>query len=489
MTTYNPTQSIFYYNGNDTFTVPFDYLDASHITVKTNGEDATFNVISKGRIRVYPASAWKQGDKITISRETPIIGANHRYKNGDMITETTLNNNLDQVRFVVEEVYTKIENSPIPNESGEIDYKDIRLINAGQPENPNDVATKQYVDNMIPDYVGSAKTYAEEALRHKEAVEIFAQGVTQKYQEIITIKDEFLRLHSETEDNLNQIEGIHVDIGDIQRKIVDLNTDLTEAVSLVRRYLNAPFGEEVENGTYSVKHHIHVMREVVSAVQKIGIGTVVRFYGVKIEDENSPFYNILQDSGYLLADGSVVKRSDYPDLWNVVKDIAIPQAIWHEKGAGKLDPVVYYGDGDGINTFCLPDTRGVFERNYQHYWTRDMTRYGESDALKYVPDKIRRFDGRITIANFSVSDMFRDYDDSVIHLGKATDLLKYAVMPNTGSGVTPQAVDLKFNLDNVVPPVVGPETTPKNVPVLSCIKARVSPSINNLLFYMADQVT
>ncbi|MES9824716.1 MAG: phage tail fiber protein [Candidatus Thiodiazotropha endolucinida] len=489
MTTINQTRSIYYYNGSHTFTLNFDYLDPSHIKVDVNGFNAQFDIVGEGLINVYPISEWKQGDKVIIYRETPIVGASHRYKNGDMITETTLNSNLDQVRYVVEELYTIIDDAPIPNASGDIDYKNIRLINAGQPVDPNDVATKQYVDNVIPNYVNSAKHYAQEALQHKEAVEAFAQSVTQKYSEILTIKDDLLQLHSESEHNLKLIERIEGDIGDIHKEIGDLNISLNDAVALVRRYLSAPYNEEVEDGTYSIKHWMHILLEIMAHEQRIGIGAVVRFYGLKYNDEATSFYNTLLANGYLIADGSIVKRRDYPDLWDTVKGIAIPQSLWHEKGAGKLDPVVYYGDGDGIDTFCVPDTRGVFERNYQRFWTRDMSRYGKSDELEYVPDMIRNFDGRITIANFTISDMLKDYDHSVLTLGKATDLLDYPVMPNTHSSVTPQAVDLKFDLSKATPSVAGPETAPKNVPVLSCIKAKTSPWSSSLLRNMAASVT
>lgn len=61
-------------------------------------------------------------------------------------------------------------------------------------------------------------------------------------------------------------------------------------------------------------------------------GTVIQFAGATVPD------------GYLMANGDVISRADYSDLFGAIGTI--------------------YGAGDGVSTFRLPDLRGEFVRGW-----------------------------------------------------------------------------------------------------------------------------
>lgn len=67
-----------------------------------------------------------------------------------------------------------------------------------------------------------------------------------------------------------------------------------------------------------------------STTDSVPVGTVM------------PFAGSTAPSGYLLADGSAISRTEYASLFAVI--------------------ATTYGAGDGSTTFNLPDTRGVFVR-------------------------------------------------------------------------------------------------------------------------------
>lgn len=62
--------------------------------------------------------------------------------------------------------------------------------------------------------------------------------------------------------------------------------------------------------------------------------------------------------GMVEAKGQLVNRADYPRLWELIANVAIPDGSW------LLDPAYSgrFSYGNGTTTFRLPDLRGVFIR-------------------------------------------------------------------------------------------------------------------------------
>lgn len=63
--------------------------------------------------------------------------------------------------------------------------------------------------------------------------------------------------------------------------------------------------------------------------------------------------------GHIKADGSLLKRADYPRLFKFANgfNLLLPEAEWAQDMHGM------YGMGDGVETFRVPDLRGQFLRS------------------------------------------------------------------------------------------------------------------------------
>ncbi|MDR3705468.1 MAG: phage tail protein [Paludibacteraceae bacterium] len=68
------------------------------------------------------------------------------------------------------------------------------------------------------------------------------------------------------------------------------------------------------------------------------VGTVIPYAGIVDTQAKQE----LKSKGWLFCDGSAVSRTEYNDLFNVIK--------------------IMYGGGDGVNTFNLPNYQGQFLR-------------------------------------------------------------------------------------------------------------------------------
>jgi hypothetical protein len=62
-------------------------------------------------------------------------------------------------------------------------------------------------------------------------------------------------------------------------------------------------------------------------------------------------------SGFLLADGSLVGRTSYPDLWAYAQAVGVT-----DEGTWSAGYFGYFSSGNGSTTFRIPDLRGLFLR-------------------------------------------------------------------------------------------------------------------------------
>lgn len=135
-------------------------------------------------------------------------------------------------------------------------------------------------------------------------------------------------------------------------------------------------------------------------------------------------------SGWLIADGSLVLRADYPALFSVLE----------------ADGLVF-GQGDGVTTFRLPDLRGMFLRG--------------TDLGRGI-DPLRSF-GSIQADDLRTHTHTAAVSDSGPGANPVGDWLP------GGNGVTPQVNGLHSHSVTVYN-AGGAETRPWNVALLPCIK-------------------
>ena len=94
--------------------------------------------------------------------------------------------------------------------------------------------------------------------------------------------------------------------------------------------------------------------------------------------------------GYIIANGAELSRKDFSNLynWALANDLVINQSEIPSTAHG------FYGTGDGLTTFTIPDLRGVFKRNSDLSSNR-----GGADIGEYQSDGLPNITG--TLSNLS----------------------------------------------------------------------------------------
>lgn len=141
-------------------------------------------------------------------------------------------------------------------------------------------------------------------------------------------------------------------------------------------------------------------------------------------------------SGWLVCDGSVVSRTAYPALFAAIG--------------------VVFGAGDGSSTFALPDLRGEFIRGLDGGRGVDAGRSLGSAQAQQV-----QYHKHVVPQGENGQALFGTTNTSLYNGIGASDTNNPRPHTNDGS-----------NYDGTVnaPGVVGPETRPRNVALLYCIR-------------------
>ena len=145
--------TIIIYEGNGTktdFTVPFDYLKKSFVTVRLGtgttltggdygdtGSDYYFLDKTTIRLKVAPAS----GEALTIRRHTSATERVVTFKDASILKATDLDTSQVQAFHIAEEGRDILEDSLSVNREGNWDAKGKRIVNVGTPEADNDAMT------------------------------------------------------------------------------------------------------------------------------------------------------------------------------------------------------------------------------------------------------------------------------------------------------------------------------------------------------------
>lgn len=163
-------------------------------------------------------------------------------------------------------------------------------------------------------------------------------------------------------------------------------------------------------------------------------------------------------NGWLEANGALLHRSDYPDLWQEAQDSGnlVEETLWLEGNYGS------YSTGDGSITFRIPDLRAEFIRGLDNGRGVDL--------------------GRVLGSN--QEDGYKEHQHESPYPNNPGFYNTYDFIDVFGSGRTSSETGQKTELfnpnddsiaeGNEVHPLVsatgGSETRPRNVALLVCIK-------------------
>lgn len=148
--------TIIIYEGDGTrtdFTVPFDYLKKSFVTVRLGtvttltggdygdtGSDYYFLDKTTIRLKVAPAS----GESLTIRRHTSATERVVTFKDASILKATDLDTSQMQAFHIAEEGRDAINDAIIGDKEGNWDAKGHRIINVGAPIKDNDAVNLEY---------------------------------------------------------------------------------------------------------------------------------------------------------------------------------------------------------------------------------------------------------------------------------------------------------------------------------------------------------
>lgn len=169
--------TIFIYEGDGTrtdFTVPFDYLKKSFVTVRL-GTDTTTTTLTGGdygdtgsdyyfldkttiRLKVAPAS----GEALTIRRHTSATERVVTFKDASILKATDLDTSQMQALHIAEEGRDAINDAIIGDKEGNWDARGHRITNVGDPIKDNDAVNLKYYKKDV-EGVYQARLNAEKA--------------------------------------------------------------------------------------------------------------------------------------------------------------------------------------------------------------------------------------------------------------------------------------------------------------------------------------
>jgi len=148
------------------YSVPFGYLDASHISVSVDDVDSTFTFLTSNTIQMDSAPA--DGASVKVFRTTPTalqvtIPAAGVFR-GDDINNQTL-----QALYLTEESVDALGSTLSEDDSGHLDADSRKIKNLTDPTEDQDAATKAYVDSTTASDVAAAAASAATAETHKDS--------------------------------------------------------------------------------------------------------------------------------------------------------------------------------------------------------------------------------------------------------------------------------------------------------------------------------
>lgn len=143
------------------FTIPFSYIDSSHVAATVDGVAAGFAWLTGGSVRLDAPAAG--GALVEFRRTTPRDDRLVDFTDGSILLEADLDKSFLQQLYIAQEVVDAVENSVTLASDGTYDAGGKRISNLADPVADQDAATKSYADATVSAASAAASAAAASA--------------------------------------------------------------------------------------------------------------------------------------------------------------------------------------------------------------------------------------------------------------------------------------------------------------------------------------
>ena len=158
------------------FTIPCPYINAADISVKVNGAVTAFTFLDSTHIHLAAAPA--NGAVVEVRRTTNKSSANVIFQDGSTLGKLDLNNSVTQLLYITEEAFDASAAALPLNSLNIYDAGSKNIINVADPVNPQDAATKHYMDVVATAAASSATAASNSATASAASATAAANSAT-----------------------------------------------------------------------------------------------------------------------------------------------------------------------------------------------------------------------------------------------------------------------------------------------------------------------
>lgn len=187
--------------------------------------------------------------------------------------------------------------------------------------------------------------------------------LTGKYVQITNYNQRVGSLEAQVTINTGDITNLKTSVSSINGSITTINTSLSgkaaKGVNSDITALTALSGPLRLGGDAASDYDAVTLKQLVAASGGSGgasmSGVMNNFLGA-VEWFNGSRAKL--PSGHLAADGQVLNRADYPDIWNAINSglfVSVTDTAWLADADGRAK----YSTGNGTTTFRMPDLNGA----------------------------------------------------------------------------------------------------------------------------------
>src|SRR5690625_1957908 len=157
------------------FSIPFPYLDESHIEVRVDTVEKPFTFPNESQVALEEAPP--EDSVIEIRRVTP-RERQVSFQNESMLDQKVLDLDSDQLSYVVQEAFDRADDALTKDYDNNWDAQGLRIKNLGEPLEDDDLVTKGYADEVLRKtqaHAEAAEASEEQAAEHAESAALSAE--------------------------------------------------------------------------------------------------------------------------------------------------------------------------------------------------------------------------------------------------------------------------------------------------------------------------